>query len=115
MFMLSCRRTSGLSEGEVRVNGRVRDARRFRKVSCYIMQDSALLPHLSVLEAMHVAASLKLGQRASPQHRHDIVSAAATPCCCCVLRDNTNSFRFLPSRYIIHCGRRLLVYDLSDH
>ncbi|KAF4518793.1 hypothetical protein B566_EDAN005414 [Ephemera danica] len=49
------------ASGSILVNGRQRDMRVFRRISRYIMQEDLLQPHLSVCEAMHAAAQLKLG------------------------------------------------------
>lgn len=52
-------------EGQMTINGQERNLKRFRRQTAYIMQDHDLHSFITVIEAMHFSANLKVGSEMS--------------------------------------------------
>jgi ABC-type multidrug transport system ATPase subunit len=77
--MSLCSRKRGV-EGSVKVNGRniIKDHHNeFSRLSCYIMQEDALRPALTVKEAMTFVAHLRLGYSTSHRQKQKQVGCTA--------------------------------------
>ncbi|XP_011878507.1 PREDICTED: ATP-binding cassette sub-family G member 1-like isoform X2 [Vollenhovia emeryi] len=59
--------------GSISINGQLRDMQEYKKMSCYIMQESITQPNLTVFEAMSFAADLKIGKRKSKSQKRAII------------------------------------------
>lgn len=64
-------------QGEVQVNGWVRDTELFNQQSCYVMQDDCLLPELTVREALTVGVQLRMPSL-NRSKREQLVDEAVT-------------------------------------
>jgi ABC-type multidrug transport system ATPase subunit len=71
------------AEGTVKVNGRdiIKDRHNeFFRLSCYIMQEDALRPALTVKEAMTFVAHLRLGYSMSQRQKQKQVRCTGMHC-----------------------------------
>uniref|UniRef100_T1PBK3 ABC-2 type transporter n=1 Tax=Musca domestica TaxID=7370 RepID=T1PBK3_MUSDO len=59
--------------GYININRNPRDPRLFRKMSRYIMQNDIVDPYFTVMEAMMLAANLKLGSEFNRQQKLEII------------------------------------------
>ncbi|KAG5883527.1 hypothetical protein JTB14_019294 [Gonioctena quinquepunctata] len=59
--------------GSVYTNGRTRNLKEFRKMSCYITQDDRLQPLLTVGENMQIAADLKLPSSVTKRRKDELI------------------------------------------
>lgn len=70
--------SSHTGKGTIRVNGKPLNQRLFHKSSRYITQEDQLPPFLTTIEAMRIAASLKLPATTSPEALEVIIKEKLT-------------------------------------
>lgn len=66
--------TMNIASGTIKINGRCRDLRRFRRQVVYIMQDCELQMHITVWEAMYFSVNLKIGSQLKHSEKTERVS-----------------------------------------
>lgn len=66
--------TTKITSGTIKINGRCRDIRRFRRQVAYIMQDCELQMHITVWEAMYFSVNLKIGPQLKLGEKQERVS-----------------------------------------
>ncbi|CAB3223272.1 unnamed protein product [Arctia plantaginis] len=57
------------SDGYIYINGRIRNEKKFRRRSCYILQDDKVQDMLTIRESLNFAADLKLGNHISQEQK----------------------------------------------
>lgn len=66
--------TTNIASGTIKINGRCRDLKRFRRQVVYIMQDCELQMHITVWEAMYFSVNLKIGSQLKHDEKTERVS-----------------------------------------
>lgn len=66
--------------GSVKINGRERIVQKFRKQSCYITQEFAMMQLLTTKETLMIAADLKLDCHVGKQKKNVMVSTVSVVC-----------------------------------
>ncbi|XP_017465486.1 PREDICTED: ATP-binding cassette sub-family G member 2-like isoform X3 [Rhagoletis zephyria] len=70
--ILSSYKLYGFS-GDIKINGNLRDVKTFKPNVAFLSQDTTLQPFLTVKEAMHFAANLKLGPKVTRTEKQEQV------------------------------------------
>lgn len=63
--------------GKILVNGKLRALQEFRKQSCYIKQDAAMLQLLTVKETLEISACFKLSRKTNAVQRSKVINDVA--------------------------------------
>lgn len=79
ILLLHIHRLYGFS-GDIRINGNLRDVKTFKPNVAFITQDTTLQPFLTVKEAIHFAANLKIGSQMNTMQRRERVNETANIC-----------------------------------
>lgn len=75
MDVIAGRKTGGHLQGEIRVNGHLKEPKSFARIMGYVEQFDLLMPYATVRETLHFASRLRLDPNVSASRRYKFVES----------------------------------------